>query len=151
MDTIFHRLQRNIEKINESVIMEGLLQNSDVTDAMITLQREQMLDNKNAEGQSFGGYKKATEGYNSKRSTKVTAGDPIILKDTGAFESKIDAIVQKDKAKLTSTDSKTDMIKEMYGEEVFGLSKEYMGQLQLFIKQSNLPQKILKDLMLYGN
>jgi hypothetical protein len=85
MYTIFSKLSENLNTITESMIMERLYEFSDVTEALEVLQREQMLNNKDGEGVSFGGYKKGTENRNTKRVTKVTAGDPIILKDTGHF------------------------------------------------------------------
>ena len=151
MRTIFNTLEENIAQITESFIMENLYKNQDVLDALVDLQREQMLDNKDSEGTSFGGYKKATEARNTKRVTKVTAGDPIILKDTGEFHSKLKAVVDKDKAKLTSTSDKTDKITAMYGDEVFGLSEQYLKSFREFIRYTNYVSTILYNKLRYGN
>ena len=151
MRTIFTQLEENINAITDSFIMERLYEHGDILEEMENLQRAQMLDNKDAEGASLGGYKKGTEARNTKRVTKVTAGEPIILKDTGSFQSKVKAVVDKDKAKLTSTDEKTGEITKMFGEEVFGLSPEYLASFQNFIRYTNIVPKILYDKIRYGS
>lgn len=151
MYTIFNKLSENVSTITESFIMERLYESKDILEEMENLQRAQMLDNKDAEGKSLGGYKKATEGYNTKRVTKVTAGDPIILKDTGQFQSKVTAVVDKDKAKLTSTDDKTSLIVGRFGEEVFGLSPDYLRVFQDFVRYTNIVPTILYNKIRYGS
>jgi hypothetical protein len=162
MDTIFHRLQRNIEKINESTLMEKLLKDTPTTDKMVDLQRDQMMNNTGGDGKPFervthkgkgdNTYKLETEKiWNFKRVRKIVAGEDIILKDTGDFHDKLKAIVDKDTAKLDSDGVKKSVLVRSYGPEIFGLSEKWMNELRTYIKQSGTPQKILKDLMLYGN
>jgi hypothetical protein len=151
MDTIFHRLQRNIEKINESSIMDKVLKSQDVLDKMADLQRSQLLSGKNANGEGLGVYSKNTQWRNSVRTTKVTAGNPIVLKDTNAFQSKIQAVAEKDKAKLTSTDDKTNLLMWGYGPQIFGLSPEYMQNLRDYMKSTEFLQRAMINIMLYGN
>lgn len=162
MDTIFHRLQRNIEKISESALMEKLLKEATITDKMVDLQRDQMINNTGGDGKPFervrykgtgdNTYKLETEKFwNFKRVTKIKAGEDIIFKDTGDFHDKLKAVVDKDTAKLDSDGVKKTVLVKSYGPEIFGLSEKWMNQLRIHIKQSGLPQKILKDIILYGN
>lgn len=88
------------------------------------INRERMLDGVKSDGSVMPNYSFISQtvyGY---------PDEPIKLKDTGAFQAGITAKRQGDKIVQTSTDSKTDMLTERYGEEIFGTGGSYKKQYQ---------------------
>jgi len=150
MVTIFDELASNIDRISESDVMEALYDNTELLDEMSNAQRVQMLDNRNEDGGSLGQYSKATEKYNKQRSIKIKGGDPIILKDTGDFQSKIYARIEKDKAFMDSKDEKTKTLKKKEGENILGLDKESLSEIQNLIVQQRYAHGIYYNLIRYG-
>jgi cell division protein FtsX len=131
--------------------MESLFEYSDVLEFAEQAQREQYLNNQDATGRSLGDYAKATESYNNRRTTKIQAGEPIKLKDTGEFYAKLEAIQEKDKIKITSKAEVTEKLEEVYGDALFGLTEESLKSFRAFILSEGFVQKILKDIIRYGS
>jgi hypothetical protein len=77
--------------------------------------RGQLLDGKRADGTSMPNYV-----ANSKQ---PEAPGPIKLKDTGAFQEAFDIEVFSDSFEIDSQDEKSDILKEKYGVEIFGLNQ----------------------------
>lgn len=55
---------------------------------------------------------------------------PIKLKDTGAFRRGISVKIDDSRAELVGKDSKTQMLKDDYGDEIIGLSEESTSEFQ---------------------
>lgn len=49
---------------------------------------------------------------------------PVDLKDTGDFHKSIQAKINSHSLEITSSDRKTDMLQDKYGDEILGLSEE---------------------------
>lgn len=141
--TVFDDIINHIDAFSETKMMGAIFSSTDILEEMENLQRAQLLDNENADGGTLGQYSKATEKYNTKRSTKITGGDPIILKDTGEFHDKVVALRQKDVVKMDSKASVTKILKQKEGDNILGLNEGTLSTLRDFIIYTNIPQTIL--------
>ena len=92
---------------------------------------QQMEVGKKADGSLQPGYAAATEGY--QRETPISAGEPIKLKDTGAFHEGVyrGSIVKDNIMELKSADSKNEMLDRDY--KPFGLTEENLGKLTVLV------------------
>lgn len=88
------------------------------------INRERMLDGVKSDGSIMPNYSIISQevyGY---------PDEPIKLRDTGAFHAGITAKRQGDAIVQTSTDSKTEMLVDRYGETIFGTGGSYKKQYQ---------------------
>lgn len=109
--------------------LDAMVQTSD---EFVKLQREQMYDGiksddtpMNRLGEFYQGYAPKTKAIKAAKGQKY---DNVTLKDTGDFYSGINAIPDSDGLMVESTDSKSAMLQEDYGTEIFGLGKDKRGK-----------------------
>ncbi len=90
---------------------------------------QQMETGKDRKGQSLGEYDPATEGYNYKRKTKISAGEPIKLKDTGDYHEGMyrGTKVKDNIMEIKSADWKDEMLAQTY--DPLGLNEAHMKEL----------------------
>ncbi len=88
---------------------------------------QQMEVGKKADGSLQPGYSPATEGY--ARTTPISAGEPIKLKDSGDFHEGMyrGTKVEKNVLMLQSSDEKNDMLERDY--DPLGLTQENLSKL----------------------
>ncbi len=115
-----------LDKVNaldtDKVINDSL---DETMDAVEDINRERMLDGVKADGKMMPHYS-----YIS-RTVYGYPDEPIKLKDTGAFQAGITAKREGENIAQDSTDSKTDMLVERYGDEILGIGKgTYKKQYQ---------------------
>ena len=89
----------------------------------------QLLEGKNPQGKSYEPYSLGTIMRNEERSTPVAEGDPIKLKDTGAFHEGIvmGTVIKKNEVEIKSRDKKSDMLEREY--KPFGLTPPNLDKL----------------------
>jgi hypothetical protein len=126
--TIFDDIKDNLTNITPDFVMNELLQNDDVKDVFEKEQVNQFDRSENPQGGSLGVYAQATEGYNDYRSSKVTAGQPITLRDTGDFHDSI--YVDVDEIKTTEMEKLEALADDKYGspDNILGLNEESYGR-----------------------
>jgi len=90
---------------------------------------QQMEVGRKPDGSMQPGYSAATEGY--QRTTPISAGEPIKLKDTGAFHKgvKKGTTVHDNIMELKSSDEKNDMLDADYSP--FGLTEFNLERLKV--------------------
>jgi hypothetical protein len=160
MVTIFDELASNIDRISESAVMEALYDNTELLDEMLNANREQMLSGKDAlNGGDLGIYSKETERtWNTAkpRTTKVQAGDDIILKDTGRLQRDLQIKIDKGIAKIKADSKdqfKVDYLESYYDQDsgkFLGLNPDSLGMIQNLIVQQRYAHGIYYNLIRYG-
>ena len=149
--TEFDTLILNLKRIKPETILKRSV-TQEALDAAADLNRAQLEKGQLENGATTGGYKKATEGRNRQRITKVTAGQPIQFKNTGKFHKSIKAKITRDgELQLNSRSNKLQYAQE-YTEgigNVLGLTDE---NLELWYKTfvEDAFKKALTDRILYG-
>lgn len=99
----------------------------DNQDEALDLNRSQLLENRDSEGESLGEY--ASIAYaNLKGSVKVD------LKLTGEFQKSFFMETDKFPVVFGAKDQKAEMLSEKYGQEIFGLDKQNKGAFAQGIK-----------------
>lgn len=155
MKTIIDDLIKNLKRIKpetiyaRSVSKEAL---DEAANANVDQLENSQLDN----GQQIGGYSKATEAYNVKRKTKISAGNPIIFKDTGQFHKSIKAkITRKGDLEIYSRSKKAILVQSyvdknsstVTGGNVLGLTDQNLHDwYEYFVEDTfinNLTDRIL--------
>lgn len=147
MDTIFHRLARNLSSIVPEQLVEPSV-DKETLEFIEELNREQLENSVNIKGESLGEYHPNTVNiYNQSRNTKVGLGESVKLYDTGELYDSIQAEVDKDSIKVKANYSENILAKleETYGEFI-GLTEEnitYVSKKLLPNLQSTLRKKLL--------
>lgn len=155
MKTIIDDLISNLKRIKpetiyaRSVSKEAL---DEAANANVDQLEKGQLDN----GQQIGGYSKATEAYNTKRKTKISAGDTITFKDTGQFHKSIKAKITRDGELEIYSRSKKAILAQTYvdknstiagGGNVLGLNDQNLqAWYEYFVEDAfinNLTDRIL--------
>lgn len=124
-------LERKIKSVNFDKLIHDSLENT--KGSLADINRERMLDGVRADGSIMPTYSYISQtvyGY---------PNSPIKLKATGAFQAAIKVDVLGSVIKTDSTDSKSEMLQERYGIEIFGSGGDYKKQ---FIKESLNPEFI---------
>ena len=110
---------------------------------LVEAQREQMLAGKRSDGKQIGEYSQATI------IIKIEKGQEwryVTLFDQGDFQENILASVKGDRITWDSTDHKTAKLVDDYGEAIFGLNKDKMGEYTREVFQPTL-KKYVHDQM----
>lgn len=119
MATIKTVLNR-FESLNTDKIVEETVQES--TGVMADLNAEQINTGLKADGTIMPDYSfRSVFQYNKPLG-------PIKLRDTGAWQTGLYAVVQGDKVVFQSTDNKDKMLTERYGDTIHGLSEKYKAE-----------------------
>ena len=136
--TVFDDLIAELKRIKPETIYARSI-TTEALDEAANANRDQldkgMLDN----GQTTGGYSKATVARNRERTTKVSTSDVIKFKDTGKFHKTIKAKITRDgEIKITSNSKKAQLAQDYVDKKglttgnVLGLTDE---NLQAWYKQ----------------
>jgi hypothetical protein len=143
--TIFDDIKDNISNITPDYVMSNLLNNIDVIDLFEKEQVNQFNRNETPQGGSLGEYAQATEAYNESRQTKVSAGSPIILKDTGDFHRSI--YLEVDQIKTKETEKLNSLVDNLYGDEdnILGLNEESYGKVGDELVRKNYVTDIIEE------
>jgi hypothetical protein len=151
-NTVIHQLINQLRRIKPETIYARSVSGEALEEAA-NANRDQLEQGKLANNNNTGGYKKATESYNNSRKTKVSAGEPIKFKDTGAFHKSIKAKVKRDGTLELSSRSKKAQLAQDYIDNsnnsgsVLGLTDEnYETWYKVFVEQQF--QKMLIDRIL---
>jgi hypothetical protein len=103
------------------------------------LNRERMLEGRTSKGNFLPNYSRISQevyGY---------PNEPIKLKDTGAFQSAITVEIEQEKIITGSSDEKTGMLVERYGDNIFGLGTPDKVELIVPLRKSlvgNIKKKL---------
>lgn len=142
---IFEELEHKFKTLTIQKIAPKIFDRSDVLDVSEELQRAQYEAGQTALGKGtlFGKYAKSTERY--PRTTKISAGESIKLKDTGQFYKDIKATSDKDSIIMDNKNSKLDLLEDAYGDAVVGLHEDSLSELSDFILTREIAQNIIYD------
>lgn len=128
------QLQRNVEALADIEEIYGIL--FDVIRSLeaylIDLNLLQLEEGKNVQGQIIGRYSRATElfalfGSQIKPIEPKVEGEPFNFQWTGGFFEGFRLQIQGNTATFYSTDSKTPLLVEKYG-DIFGLTEEHLQE-----------------------
>lgn len=86
----------------------------------LNLNRSQLLNNRDSDGESLGEY--ASIAYANKKGSHL-----VDLFLTGSFQDKLLLEADKFPARFDSSDKKTEQLTERYGESIFGLDEKSKG------------------------
>jgi len=112
----------------------------------VRLQQEQMLKGEREDGSPIFNLKTGSDQYSPGYAKRKGKSSPIDLRDTGAFQGGI--FFKIDDAQsftVDSDDSKSGMLQENYGKQIFGLNDESNVQFIQVFKQ-NLSTDLINDL-----
>lgn len=102
----------------------------DTAEDVVRIQQEQLFEGTKADDDVIFNKKTGSEYYSPSYAKYKGKDSPIDLKDRGAFYDGIKATSESEGLLIDSTDEKAEMLKETYGEEIFGLGtdskKEYI-------------------------
>ncbi|MEY3421060.1 MAG: hypothetical protein RIR48_1349 [Bacteroidota bacterium] len=153
-DTVIHELIKQLKRIKVETVYSRSV-SSDALEQASNLNRLQLEQGVLDSGEIIGGYKKATEGYNNVRTTKVIAGEPIKFKDTGAFHKSIRAKITRDGDLALTSRSKKAIYAQDYVDgtnksgSVLGLTDENLKDwYEVFVEEQF--KKNLINRILYG-
>lgn len=125
----FVGLRRKFETLDtDKVVIDSM---NATADDLEEKNRERMLDGVKADGSVMPHYSYISQtvyGY---------PDEPIKLRDTGAFQRAIVVKLEGGKVVTESTDEKTDMLVERYGEDIFGTFGDYKSE---YLKDSLRPE-----------
>ena len=153
-DTVIHELIKQLKRIKFETIYSRSVDSNALEEAA-NLNRLQLEQGIIDSGEIIGGYKKATEGYNNVRKTKVTAGEPIKFKDTGAFHKSIKAKITRDGDLALNSRSKKAIYAQAYVDgtnksgSVLGLTDENLKDWYKIFVEDNLKKNLINRI-LYG-
>jgi hypothetical protein len=122
-----------------SIINESRTALEDNKPLIKDLNRERMLEGRKTDGNFLPNYS---------RTSQVVYGypnEPIKLKDTGAFQSAITVEIEQEKIITGSSDDKTGMLVERYGDNIFGLGTQDKVELIVPLRKSlvgNIKKKL---------
>lgn len=143
---IFEELEQSFSTLTVDKITPPIISRSDVLDVTEELQRGQYERGETALGENtiYGNYAESTTRY--PRTTQVSKGDIIKLKDTGTFYKGIKATADKDQIVIENKDSKTQLLEEAYGtDSVVGLNDTSIEQLSDFILRTDIATDVIYD------
>lgn len=113
----------------------------------IDLNTDQLYSGIDSLGNSLGTY---TEFTKRQKRAKGQPSDRVTLKDEGDFYDGFNIRSKKFPFILDSSDSKTDMLADKYGDDIFGLTpkntKEYAREIVLPFAQDRFKEEIKKAL-----
>jgi len=115
-------LLKKVQSLNTDKVINDAFDNT--MDAYEEINRERMQDGVRSDGSTMPNYSFISQtvyGY---------PDEPIKLKATGAFQAGLEAKRNGDSIGITSTDSKSDMLEDRYGEEIFGTGGAYKKAYQ---------------------
>lgn len=101
---------------------------TETADQISSLNTEQMHRGLNSEGRPIGEYKLPAYAEAKHRMNPLPGFGVPDLKVTGAFYEGIFTGVEGLKVETDSVDSKTERLKELFGEVIFGLSDNYKSE-----------------------
>jgi hypothetical protein len=114
------RLISNTEALDFNAVIRETVE--ETTEELTIYQQQQMYAGRRSDGDTiYPSYTLLTEEI---KTGKGQPTDRVTLKDTGAFYRGITVTASANSVKITSTDSKTGMLEEKYGEEIFGLNAD---------------------------
>jgi len=113
-------LYNNVSKLDtDKVIVESFEKTSE---DLASVNRERMMDGIKADGSEMPHYSYISQTVYGYPDIRIT------LRDTGEFQDNISIKVTGDTVNTDSDDPKSDMLKERYGEKIFGLGGDYKRQ-----------------------
>ena len=114
------KLIANTEALDFNVVIKESV--DETVQELTSYQQQQLYSGLRSDGQTiYPSYTRLTEEI---KSGKGQVTDRVTLKDTGAFYAGIQVRAGANGVNITSTDSKTGMLEEKYGEEIFGLNAD---------------------------
>lgn len=140
------QLIRNIKAMEvRDVIQESI---DDTKQALVRLQKLQMLFGERSDGKKIGKYRSIPYAIRKQTINPLAGFKQVDLRLTGDFHSGLFADVRDDKVVFDSLDSKTDILLDKYGEKIFGLNKKNASEYSLNhlapVAVNNFRKKILK-------
>ena len=136
---------QNLRRISVEKIVARNLKNNEAE--LVDLNTSQLYSGVDANGQSLGEYSPFTKEL---KQAKGQPTDRITLKDEGDFYDGFGLVRNDFPFLLTSSDSKTSELTQMYGEKIFGLTaenwKEYIQGILLPFVQDDFKAEISKAL-----
>lgn len=111
-----------LRKIELPVEMEIALMDS--REDYADLQREQLADGLRKDEQYIYNLETGSDEYSPSYARYKGKKGPIDLRDTGSFYNDIVVDVRSEGLVIDSADSKSEMLQERYGEEIFGLGDD---------------------------
>jgi len=114
------RLISNIEALDFNRVIRETVE--ETVQELTKYQQDQLFAGLRSDGNTiYPSYTLLTEEI---KSGKGQPTDRVTLKDTGAFYRGITVTASANSVKITSTDSKTEMLEKKYSEEIFGLNED---------------------------
>jgi hypothetical protein len=152
-DTVVHELIKQLKRIKIETMYSRSVDSQALEEAA-NLNRLQLEQGIVDTGSAIGGYKKATEAYNNVRKTKVSAGEPIKFKDTGAFHKSIKAKITKEGALALTSRSKKAVYAQSYVDKttdgnVLGLTNQNLKDWYKIFVEENFKKNLINRI-LYG-
>lgn len=138
MATIREMLNRTIQA-KEGIEPEMMSIVSRLSEKIIDLNRMgQLFMGLDTKGQLIGRYSKATEEQYGGAAKGKYAGEPYNFEDTGDLFKAFTLDFDNGKLDIFSTDSKVPLLKEKYGDNLFGLTFDHQMELNYEILKPEL-------------
>lgn len=112
---------KQMQAVNEDRVIEDSLE--EAAPLIADRQKDQMLQGKNAKGQTIRKYRSAAYAKKKNQMNPIAGYGNWDAKLTGSFYNEIFAEVRGSRLVISSTNEKTDKLVSMAGEELFGLNK----------------------------
>lgn len=151
-NTVIDKLINNLKKLDVGAISSKTVSSARINDA-VDLNLEQLSTGTLNNNETVGNYSKATEGYNTYRSTKVSSSERIKFYDTGQFYRSIKGqITNKGELKITSRSRKLPKLNSYLEDKGFtgsllGLTPQNIKKWLSFYKQdliNNIQKELIK-------
>lgn len=120
------QFKKRVQNLDVPAVVEQAV--IETSNQLSNLNAEQMFQGLNKEGRPIGEYALPTYAEAKHRMNPLPGFGVPDLKVTGAFYEGIYTGVEGLKIETDSVDSKTDRLKELFGEEIFGLSDNYKSE-----------------------
>jgi len=109
---------------------------SEQVDTLADIQRDQMKHGLNSEGEPIGYYAMAAYAEMKNRMNPLPGNGVVDLLLTGDFYRGIEAEIGEDEIIFGSSDDKSDMLQDKYGEEIFGMNPDSRAKYrEIFYKK----------------
>jgi len=120
---LFKTLANRVDFVKNNIDKFILSAIEDTAQQLEEVQRDQMRIGENAEGKDIGKLRNRNYAKRKKAKGGKARFGVADLKNTGDFYDGIIAKVENKIIELTSTDKKTDLLEDKYGEVIFGLNE----------------------------
>jgi hypothetical protein len=134
-----------IKKNLDNFILKAI---TNTSEQLEDVQRDQMQVGENAEGNEIGKLRNVAYAKRKKQKGGIAKLGVVDLKNTGDFYDAIFARVTSKFIEISSSDSKTDLLEEKYGQIIFGLNDYYKQKyFEILIPEI---QDLIRNYLKYG-